>query len=594
MELKFIKRGAALGLTLVVLHKFLAMADMTNAAFPLFFVITLLFLLSGKIEGLLISGFTGLFTLLGAELILGVTGISRAVIYAFTGISRMNGWLPVYTAGFFGSMLAAVTGAVLTVMKFSITPIEIGEVSDKRRAALLLYCAVTAVSFGFTMLSDSAGIGVLCFACIQLAAAAFLIADKTRLLWFAPVLVIAANPLVSASDIWIIPNLAVVLLISGLIVSDVTLAGAAQYLMCSADRIYTACANISIVFRGRKVDNAKKGVIRRFLLALLITLPFAVILIFMLSRIDMIFSNIVKNLTLEWGVRLIVKVFVSIIAAMFFSALMYTSGFSRERPERKKRSFNPDLLIVNTFLTVIVAIYALFAAVQFKYLFAGGAGLPYGLSYTQYARRGFFELLALTGVNILIILIMVRITISSDGMWKNITKALLCGLCAVTVIMLASSFYRMYLYSADDGLTRLRLMVFGFLIFEALSLIVTFAYIIYPKFSITAVYLAAGLAYYCLLNIAPVDRFVARNQVERYLAGETSGLEYVLSLSADAAPEIELLIDGGDPYAQYEAREYMKDRYDECKNNGIFSYCIAEHRLRNICEKHGISDANAS
>lgn len=594
MELKFIKRGLVLGFTLVILHKLIALTGITEATVPLFFAVTLLFLLTGKIEGLLISGFIGLFTLLGTEFIINVTGISRAVFRALCGISNIPDWLSIYVMGFCGSMSAAVVGAVLTLTRFSVNSIEIGEISEKRRASLLLYFIITAVSFGFMMLSDGAGIGVLIFACIQLIMAFFLIEDKVRLLWFAPILILAANPLISASDIFIIPNIIVALMLAGIVVSDIYAGSAVQYLMCASDRIYTACANISIVFRGRKVSDDKKGIIKRVLLALLITLPFAVLLIYILSKIDMVFFNIVKNFTLEWSIRAIIKTLVSIVAAMFLCALMYSCGFSRERAGRERRVFNPDLLIVNTFLTVIAAIYVLFAAVQFRYLFMGGVELPYGLSYTQYARRGFFELLALTGVNVLMILIMVRITLNKDGVWKAVTKALLCVLCAVTIIMLASSFYRMYLYSADDGLTRLRLMVFGFLVFEALALIVTFAYIIQPKFSITAVYLAAGLVYYCLLNVAPVDRFVAQNQVSRYLAGETSGLEYVLTLSADAAPEIEMLIESGDPYAKYSAERFMRDRYSECENGGIFSYCISEHRLKTICQKHNLIERSKS
>ena len=93
-----------------------------------------------------------------------------------------------------------------------------------------------------------------------------------------------------------------------------------------------------------------------------------------------------------------------------------------------------DTLILNILLFAIAAVYTIFAVVQFRYLFAEQT-LPYGLTYTEYARKGFFELLFLTGINIL----------------------------------LASSFYRMWLYNEDDGLTRLRFLVFGFLIFEGAS-----------------------------------------------------------------------------------------------------------------------------
>lgn len=594
MEVKNIKRGAALGITLVIIHKLLAMAGITDAEaiVPIFGVITMLFLMTGKIEGLFISGFIGLFTLLGAEAVLSITRISKAVFRAFCGISNVPNWLDIYVYGFCGSMLGLFAAIILTLTKFSVRPIDIGEIPEKRRAMINLYGIITAVSFGFMMLCDNAGIGVLIFAVLQLVMAAFLVDDKTRLLWFAPILVIAANPLVSASDIWLAPNIAVVLVLAGIIVSDAK-GGAAEYLLCAVDRIYTACADISVSMRGKVVPQNRRGIIKRVMLALIITLPFAIALIYMLSKVDMVFFNIVKTFTLEWSVKAIIKILFSIAAALFLSALMCSIGFSHERAPRERREVKADLLIVNVFLTVIMAIYLLFAAVQFKYLFTGGE-LPYGLTYTQYARRGFFELLALTGVNILMILIIVRITRHAEGVWQYVVKALLCGLCAVTIVMLASSFYRMYLYSMDDGLTRLRLMVFGFLIFEALSLVVTFAYIIRPTFSITGVYLAAGLIYYCILNVTPTDRFVAKNQIDRYFAGDRSGVEYVMTLSADAAPEIERLIKDGEPYDSYKATQFLKNSYADSERGGIFSFSISERILEDICARNSISPESVS
>ena len=99
----------------------------------------------------------------------------------------------------------------------------------------------------------------------------------------------------------------------------------------------------------------------------------------------------------------------------------------------------------------------------------------------------------------------------------------------------------MMLYTNDDGLTRLRFFVMGFLVFELAGLVVTFFYIAKPKFNITAIYSAIALTYYLILNIVPADNIIARNQINKYLAGEREGLEYIFTLSADAAPAMEYL-----------------------------------------------------
>jgi uncharacterized membrane protein len=92
----------------------------------------------------------------------------------------------------------------------------------------------------------------------------------------------------------------------------------------------------------------------------------------------------------------------------------------------------------------------------------------------MYARRGFFELIFLTGVNIAFILLTVWLTKAQKSRAANLTKILCLYLCAITVILLISSFYRMWLHGYDDGLTRMRFLVFGFLIFEFIGLIFTF------------------------------------------------------------------------------------------------------------------------
>ena len=72
----------------------------------------------------------------------------------------------------------------------------------------------------------------------------------------------------------------------------------------------------------------------------------------------------------------------------------------------------------------------------------------------------------LSGFNIMLILISVRLTRLREGLGPKIAGYLCHYLCVVTIILLTSSFYRLWLYSADFGLTRLRLLVFGFLILK--------------------------------------------------------------------------------------------------------------------------------
>jgi len=242
--------------------------------------------------------------------------------------------------------------------------------------------------------------------------------------------------------------------------------------------------------------------------------------------------------------RLIVGVFVGFY---LFGMLYYVN-----RKERKSIEFVPmnavrgDVIIINIVLGSALVIYSVFVAIQFRYLFASPDNLPFGLNFVTYARRGFFELMILAGMNIFSILLIVWMTRVQEGRGAKVVRALCFYLCAVTCVLLVSSFYRMWLYGSDDGLTRMRFMVFGFLIFKAVGLVATFVYIAKPRFNIIAVYCVIALVYYMCLNIVPMDSIVARSQIDRYFATGRGGVHYVLSLSPDIAPQAVRLLESPD------------------------------------------------
>jgi len=99
------------------------------------------------------------------------------------------------------------------------------------------------------------------------------------------------------------------------------------------------------------------------------------------------------------------------------------------------------------------------------------------------------------------------------------------------------------LHSFDDGLTRMRFLVFGFLIFKAIGLFATFVYVIKPKFNIIAFYCAVALTYYLVLNLVPMDAIIARSQIDRYFNTGHGGIDYVLTLSPDAGTQISRLFE---------------------------------------------------
>jgi hypothetical protein len=236
------------------------------------------------------------------------------------------------------------------------------------------------------------------------------------------------------------------------------------------------------------------------------------------------------------------------------------------RKERENVEFVPinairgDVVIINIVLGSVLVIYSVFVAIQFRYLFASPDNLPFGLNFVTYARRGFFELMVLAGINIFAILFTVWMTRIQDGRGAKLVKLFCFYLCAVTCVLLVSSFYRMWLYGSDDGLTRMRFMVFGFLIFKAFGLVATFVYIARPRFNIIAVYCVIALVYYMCLNIVPMDSIVARSQVDRYFATGRGGVHYILTLSPDVAPQAVRLLESDNAHTVLMVENYFLSR----------------------------------
>ncbi len=264
------------------------------------------------------------------------------------------------------------------------------------------------------------------------------------------------------------------------------------------------------------------------------------------------------------------------------------TGYNQFNPQFAQPKQPEDLIIFTILHSTILIVYTIFCAVQFKYLFVNTQTdllqffIDEGLTYSQYARRGFNELLILSFINIGLILFTmhcakVRIyekKVAASGF----LKVMMLYMCAVTFVLLASSFYRMTLYSGAYGFTILRVLVMIFLAFEALGLVATFIYIIRPTFNIVAVYTCICIAFYLCINIINLDRIIARNNIDLYLDGTMEELDiyYLHSLSADAAPEMLRLKESTDNEflqeqvdAYFENIIYMNEFYDEFKDYNV-------------------------
>jgi len=449
---------------------------------------------------------------------------------------------------------------------------EENTIMTRLKRNLLIYLLVSAISFAYLVTAPGAGISVVIFMVIQAAGLYYIVPQKKYLLVLTPVFILAINSFISANPMWQIPNLFVGVILYALMavwaIHGVFLKNTSAAIFCKLGQ--TVCNTLlcaSAPFKwGKEAKAESLPVVRRVLIGIGLSVPLLIFLVIMLSRADMIFSLSVERffdtLLAAFSIGIVGRILLGIVVGFYLFGILYIifAGKSEEAEKAAGRQIVGDCMIINIVLSSVLVVYTLFVGVQFRYLFAQPDNLPYGLNFVTYARRGFFELLILTFVNIAFILVAVWLTKTQSGNGAKLAKGLCLYLCAITVVLLVSSFYRMWLYGSDDGLTRMRLLVFGFLIFEFIGLVFTFFYIVKPKFNIVLVYCFIALSYYLLLNLVPIDRIIAREQINRYFATGHGGIHYVMSLSPDAAPEVARLLHSNDIGTRSYAQAYFVDR----------------------------------
>jgi hypothetical protein len=160
--------------------------------------------------------------------------------------------------------------------------------------------------------------------------------------------------------------------------------------------------------------------------------------------------------------------------------------------------------------------------------------LPDGFTFAEYARRGFFELLAVTVINIVLMLICSTVFRES-----KILRFILTGITVCTYIMIVSATYRMLLYISAYNLTFLRLFVLLFLLIDAIVLAGVIISEYRKEFPLFRYSVAAIVACYLIFSFAKPDYYIASYHINNKGNLNSEDIIYLTEeLSSDAAPAV--------------------------------------------------------
>lgn len=189
----------------------------------------------------------------------------------------------------------------------------------------------------------------------------------------------------------------------------------------------------------------------------------------------------------------------------------------------------------------VLVTFAAFVAVQATVLFGGRDHVlrTVGLTFAQYARRGFWQLLVVTLLTLVVIAVAMRKAPRGDRGDRLMVRVLLGGLSLGALVVVASALWRMSVYEQAYGYTRLRVFVSAFeLWLGALFLLVLAAGLRLRAGWVPQAAVAAWVVTLVGLAVLNPDRFIARENIDR---SGTLDARYLSTLSADAVPELDRL-----------------------------------------------------
>jgi len=214
-------------------------------------------------------------------------------------------------------------------------------------------------------------------------------------------------------------------------------------------------------------------------------------------------------------------------------------------------------LAVLVVLGAIDVLFAAFAVAQLIALGEGGARVleTAGLTYAEYARSGFFQLLAVAALTVVTLLALRAWTRDPDGPARRRLLAFQVTAVVLILALVVVAVRRLGLYTGEFGLTMLRLYSSLFSVWVGVVVVLLGLAVVgvgRGRQWLGPVGGAAGLAILLGLNLANPEALVVRHNLARPEAAGGDGLDaaYVGSLSDDAVPAAAAALDDLDAAAR--------------------------------------------
>ncbi|WP_234904606.1 DUF4153 domain-containing protein [Mycolicibacterium frederiksbergense] len=195
-------------------------------------------------------------------------------------------------------------------------------------------------------------------------------------------------------------------------------------------------------------------------------------------------------------------------------------------------------------LAVLDGLFLTFVAVQASVLFGGHAHVlaTEGLTYAEYARQGFWQLLWVSALTVLVIAVVIRVASRATRTDRRMLRILVGTLCATSTVVVTSAIHRMWVYQDAYGFSTERLMVITIeLWLGTVFILIAVTGIRMSASWLPRAVLVAGVA--ALLGLAGLnpERLIADRNIDRFERTGQLDAKYLSGLSSDIDPALQRL-----------------------------------------------------
>ncbi len=417
------------------------------------------------------------------------------------------------------------------------------ELGSKQRLWFLGFAALLAVAYDILFWDKSLGINFAIFVVVYLVGFLTLcykyslFAQKKALFLLAPILVMTVDTQLYSNTMvhyWV----PLFILVQLFVLTGWLPAKNPQGVLFAIRRIPLirhfdlAIAQWGSIIRDLSADNgtSSRAVARRIFIGVALALPILFFFGALFYSADQVFAGWIDKIDVEmvdlW--RVIRTIGLSLlIGGIFYEVAKTGYEFTQNTTQRETKESDP--IIVSVILVLINILFGVFVFIQFKYLFGSATFVTENeLTYAEYARKGFFELLVVSGLATIIAQAVYRGYKSLRATPVLYITALL--LLVQTGIIAASAFTRLNLYQDVYGFTVLRLYTEWFILF-LFGIFAVIGYGIISNMEFRKNFLVLwgyGLISLTIVVSMNVDGIIAQKNIDRF----------VLKLNTESSAEI--------------------------------------------------------